>query len=344
MEIEKTKSKGYFYEDPGSDVKIPCTEYWFGDKMGVGIITIHVADNLPRTEIDLHFFRKVQADVVERELRKTVDLENKFPNLNSRKINKAISIAIEDADNNIEDMNLIMDPYNQFLEGLGFKPKYNGKYNSDFYIEESLDENYIENIANELFDLRNNVVIPEFVNAGYDYFLSEIKRYEDDLLEKRRIKKLAEDTPADSYIVHTSFRNGFLDTDRKPAYVNSLNEIDPKNVSWLDVVDNYDDEEFESIVSDVQNSGVAHIATSDGESTFLYIPIIKIKKIIGGKPLGDFMAYTYSVNSNKWIPMSEAKSLSHNAIEGASVNRFARLSSRDYRGLCNDPDIVSKSI
>lgn len=339
MEIEKTRSKGYYYD---GDVKIPCTEYWFDD--GMGTINVRVADNLPQTEMDLWQFRKVQADIVEKELRKTVNLENEFPNLDPRKINKAIAIAIMNADNNVEDMDLIMDPYNQLLEGLGFKPKSNGKYNSDFYIEESLDENYIENIVSELFDLRNNVVIPELVNAGYDYFLSEIKRYEDDLLEKRRMKELAKNIPAGFYIVHTSFRNGFLDTDRKPAYVNSLNEIDPKNVSWLDVVDNYDDEEFESIVADVQNSGVAHVAISNGESTFLYIPIIKIKKIIGGKPLGDFMTYTYNVNSNRWIPMSEAKSLSHNAIKGASSNRFSRYSSRDYRGLYNDPDIVSKSI
>lgn len=339
MEIEKTKSKGYYYD---GDVEIPCTEYWFDD--GMGTINVRVADNSPRTEIDLLRFRRIEADIVEKELRKTVDLESKFPNLDSRKINKAIGVAINNADHNIGDMDLIINPYNQFLEGLGFKPKSSSKYNSDFYIEESLDENYIENIANELFDLRNNVIIPELVNTGYDYFLSEIKRYEDDLLEKRRIKKLAENTPADSYIVHTSFRNGFLDTDRKPVYVNSLEEIDPKKVSWLDVVDSYDDEEFESIVADVQNSGVAHVAISNSESTFLYIPIIKIKKIIGGKPLGDFMTYTYSVDSNKWIPMSEAKSLSHNAIKGASSNRFSRYSSRDYRRLWSDPDLVSESI
>jgi len=296
----------------------------------------------PFTEVDLFFMTRFPVNWFKDRLAKDpLTKRSNFPGLSSSQYSRFIEKFLKwDLPEKLGDETMLQ-PYADLLINFGFRKS----DREDQYIyDEVLDDEIIKDILNGIVNLAETEVWPEVYDTLIDAMAIYLKEESDKKASERQAREETKNIQANGYIVHDSFRNGFLDCDRKATKVNSLDEIRPENVSWLRVGDELHIPNGDE-VQNMKNSNVAHIINEGVDNTWgkyqhIWIPIIKAKKIVNGEEIGPNVSYTYDTSANKWITLAEAKSRSKGAING--VRKYADSSYWDV--LEGKNDVVSKDI
>ena len=138
----------------------------------------------------------------------------------------------------------------------------------------------------------------------FDSSLEEIQAV---IEEKRAIRSVRTSRfapEASAYTVWCDHRNGFMDCDRKPRTVTSLEEIKPEDVSWVpfsgDSLEN--EEQHRDICDRLITAGIAN-AYLDEAQTCIYLPIIKVQT----DNFNQKLSLVWSFKDNRWITLLVAK-------------------------------------